>query len=79
MRQIMVSKSVEIYQQGDFEIEIWHDGGNFEAWLTREGYGVSELMFGMPKAQQSIEAFRGMVEANLDEYMAIYDERYGEV
>lgn len=68
---------MRIYHHGEFMVVINYSEDNFEAWLARLNYGIMELMFGMPASQQTRDEFFQLVEYNLDEYMAIYDERHG--
>ena len=69
------------YQQGKFYIDIVDNGKGFEAWITGKKYGVSDLMFGMPKKQATEditeEHFLELVEASFSEYAAGYIEEYG--
>lgn len=65
-----------------YYIDILDNGTDFEAWITREDYGVSSVMFGMPKQQGedilNFDDFRKLVEANLEEYVEGYEEDYPE-
>ena len=70
------------YEDEEFFIDIHEKPDMYEAWLTRKNYGVSSLMFGVPKVQpvdnsvMTPEEFLDMVERNLEEYEAYYDEEY---
>ena len=65
-----------------YYIDILDDEENYESWITREGYGVSSIMFGCPKQQRdgilTFDDFRSMVIDNLPEYIESYEEDYPE-
>ena len=65
----------------DFLIDIVRIGdGGFEAWIYRQSYGVKNLMFGVGRAfsGDDIDAFIETVEANMYDYMKLYDDEYKE-
>lgn len=51
-----------------FIITIVESDTMFESWITHEGYGRMEYMFGIEKGMVSKEEFIELVEANADEY-----------
>ena len=66
------------YEHRGFLVDIVTTGETYEAWLSREEYGVKSLMFGVPKEQQSLDEFLEIVEANLYEYEEGYDREYAD-
>lgn len=66
------------YESGDYYVDVVELDNVYEAHITRKGYGVTDFMFGAPKEQQSLKKFVEIVEANLDEYKSLYDERHAE-
>ena len=76
----LTTTSVTRYEDGDYLIDIVEDNELFEAWLSHKDYGISTLMFGVPKRQEGnkiempFEAFRILVETNLDDYKATYED-----
>lgn len=63
------------YTDGKFLIDIVETPDTFEAWLAYENYCVSELMFSVPKGQQTYDEFLETVEANLPDYERFYAEK----
>ena len=61
-----------IYEKAGFYIEIIETPDCYESWIQYEDYGVKELMFGVPKAQQTLEEFLEIVEAYFDEHACFY-------
>ena len=75
------------FESGNWYIDIVETKDEFNAWLTRKGYGVSSHMFGSPKTQHpndrpaltvSFDDFCDLVEGNLREYKALYNEDYAD-
>lgn len=69
------------YRDGEFIVEIIFDGETFDAWLSADGYGIKELMFGLPIEQPDgtrydWELAEQIVEVNLEEYEDSYREEY---
>lgn len=54
---------------GKHLIDIVETKTNFEAWITRTGFGVSYLMFGIPKRQTDRKS-----EISFDEFLEIVKE-----
>lgn len=82
-------KKVENVQITRFEtecffIDIVEDEANFEAWLQEKQYGISSLMYGVPKHQvvrnETIDVdfdfFCEMIESDLDDYIYEYYAEY---
>lgn len=46
----------------------------FEAWIYGKNNGFKMLMFGMPAKQQSYEMFKEIVEANVEDYIQLFEE-----
>ena len=71
------------YEQDGFWIDIVENTEDFEAWLTAKNYGISQLMFGVPKKQPTWgdiqhDIFLELVENNFDEYAELYMINHGE-
>lgn len=60
------------YKDGEFYIDIVELESTYEAWLSHNSYGISDLMFGVPKTQQSLHEFVELVEINLVDYERYY-------
>lgn len=59
------------YESNDLWVDVIETEDNFEAWTTLKDYGVSNLLFGMPKYQPvnedvDYDSFVEIVAANLD-------------
>lgn len=72
------SITIVTYEHGEFLVDIVTTSDTYEAWIYREEYGVKNLMFGVPKEQQTLDVFLEIVAANVEEYGANYDEEYVE-
>lgn len=88
MRKLSINTTT--YDAGDgFCVDLVNDLSEkmFHAYLYHEGYGIKELMFGVPYVQPStgeretLISFAEMVEANLaaQPYKAWYREQYMDV
>lgn len=66
------------YEAGDYWIDIVELPNEFESWITHKNYGVSDLMFGCPKQQQTLDSFIDLVRCNLADYIALYKEDHEE-
>ncbi len=59
----------------DFFVEVVKKGSGrdseYEAWLGKDGSGVMDFMFGL--ISHSEQEFLDIVEANLDEYVSMWD------
>lgn len=74
-------RPIEKYQYNDdyfvdIVITTYDSTTVFEAWLYRKNCGIKMLMFGMPSYQQSFETFKEVVEANVEDYIPLYEEDY---
>lgn len=70
--------SITTYECGEYMVDIATTSDSYEAWIYRKEYGVKDLMFGMPQAQQTLDEFLDIVEANIEDYAKGYDEEYAE-
>ena len=81
---IKSAEKVSRYEFGEFYVDIVDGADDYEAWITGKRYGVSSLMFGIPKKNQfhgveyteSKRSFLAMVESNLDFEIAAYINEY---
>jgi hypothetical protein len=75
------------FEDGPFWVDIVDAGEAWEAWLTHNRYGVSDLMFGWPKVQHpkhlngeaevwDFDRFCKIVENNLEEGEADYRKEH---
>lgn len=60
----------------DFMVDVVKTDYGYEAYLYKSTYGVRDLMFGLQ--EDDLEKFIDIVEANLVEYMHMYNEEYGD-
>ncbi len=75
MRMKKTKTLVERFRRGDYYIDIYVYGDYYcEAFLVRRDCGTSSLMFGEYDADY--DEFCERVDANLDEYIKVYEERY---
>lgn len=58
----------------NFMVDIVVTEYGYEAFLYKSNYGVKSLMFGLQ--EKDIDVFVEIVEANLLDYMSIYEENY---
>ena len=74
----MKKSSVKItrYTSGKFYVDIVEKSNDWEAWIGHNSYGVSDLMFGIPKKGTDFDLFMELVLCNLPEYKAIYKDEY---
>ena len=74
----MKKSSVKVtrYTSGKFYVDIVEGRKTWEAWLQHNRYGVSKLMFGIPKCDADYDLFLMIVEANLPEYKSAYKFDY---
>ena len=61
---------------GGFMVDVVTTSDTYEAWIYHKDYGIKELMFGMPKKQQSYEKFIEIVEWNVDDDIFAYMEQH---
>lgn len=69
----------EAYSFGvDFIVDIVETTDCYEAYLYEKHCSIKDLIFGMPKEQQSKKEFINIVEANLlnDNYINDYKEEF---
>lgn len=76
MRESKRFKEVNVYEYGDFLIEITVSNKDYEAWIRHEDYGIAQLMFGQERKDVTYAVFKAMVYENLDEYIELYREEY---
>lgn len=69
-----INTTITRYASGEWYIDIVESRDTYEAWLQHRRFGVSELMFGMPKEQQTRDEFMECVSAVLPDYKASYRE-----
>ena len=69
-----VTRTYKPSADSPYTVDIVTLGDTYEAWLYHDGYGVKNLMFGVPIAQQTYEQFVYLVELNMEEYIGIYAE-----
>lgn len=73
------NQKITRYEYKKYYIDIIETKTDFEAWITGKRCGLSSLMFGECKVQPvcenpTFESFLDLVECNLPEYVALYDE-----
>ena len=75
-------KITRYYAGGGFYVDIIDMGDSFEAWLTHEDIGISELMFILPVKQPdhtlTMHEFVEDVENALESYKIDYNSEYRE-
>ena len=75
-------KELNLYEDGDFFVEIRVAKRGYEAWINHKDYGISMLMFGIMKNNgtnhTTYSQFVDMVDGNLDDYKERYMKTYGE-
>lgn len=88
MKRVFENRPIKTYQyNSDYYVDITAFAGKTpdendvrEAWLYHKDYGVKMLMFGCPAKQtygyQEYDAFLAMVEANVEDYIKLYQESY---
>ncbi len=80
IQEITDSCPTMTFEVGDtgFMIDIVDDLENdsYEAWLYHRGYGVKDMMIGMPKTQGDFRMFTSYVSAHIDCDMCYYQHRY---
>lgn len=77
------NQKITRFEDGDFYIDIVESESDFEAWITEKEYGLSALMFGVPRKQAdaddvSFTSFCELIESNLDDHKANYIAFVGE-
>lgn len=70
-------QTITRYTHKDFYVDIVDTGKFTEAWITHPDYGISMFMFAYETEVVMERHFLELVEANFDEYAAIYSEEYG--
>lgn len=76
MEELSYQPKTRFYKDGKFIIVLVETETGFEAHLTRENYGDTDLMFGIPKTEKTTyEEFQEIVEGNLSIYERIYLEK----
>lgn len=63
------------YDNG-FRMDVVITENNYEGWIYHKDYGVKELMFGLPKFQQTYDEALEIFSYNVDEYIESYIEDY---
>lgn len=66
--------TTKTYEYGDYIIDIVITDTTYESWICAKGYGTKHIMFGMPKEQQSLDEYIGIVEANIEDYTDLCGE-----
>ena len=61
-------------EDGIWYIDIIDKNSIWEAWLSHDSYGISEMMFG--SYAPSLDEFCYLVESNLPDYKRGYKEQY---
>lgn len=61
---------------GDYVIYIKETRTSYESYLQNESYSIIDLMFGVPKGQQTLEEFISLVNVNIIDYINGYKEEY---
>lgn len=61
---------------GGFMIDTVQTDDTYAAYIYHKDYGVKDLMFEVPKSQQSYKYFLELVETNAAEYISHYAEEY---
>ena len=77
---IKAKTKIERYIVGEYFVDVIDDGETYYAWLSRQGFGVSMLMFGASKSDMvnGKKQFLDMVDSNLLGYIDIYEKDYGD-
>lgn len=55
-----------------FGSKLRNEDSLYEAWMYHKGYGVKQLMFGMPTDQQTEDEFKSIVFDSIEEYKDTY-------
>ena len=82
---IPTSTKLTAYADGDFRVIVAEFPDRFEAWLSHESCGVAELMYGLPKRNETDnlevteEDFVNFTEASLWEYKANFLNDHPEI
>ena len=78
-----VDCNITRFEDGEFWIDIIDSADSREAWISGKNYGISELMFGMPKKKENgreitFVEFCRLAEAAAKVIQKDYLEEYGE-
>lgn len=72
---------IGVWSHGEYTIEVCKEDedrpglASIDAYLQKEGYGIKSHMFGV-SAEESLDFFLELVEANLPDYIEWYEEEY---
>lgn len=80
MKEI-TSENITRFMHNDFVVTVIETDDDFEAWLHHKDYGVSALLFAVPKFQPHAKeitypGFLGMVESSIEAEIKTYTELY---
>ena len=59
-----------------FYVDVVELEDQYEAWLGHVQYGYSDFMFGILKKYGDLNYALHLIEANVDDYIASYQEKY---
>ncbi len=83
MKKITNTPVLETLGKGDFRVDIVLDTEEmvYSAWLYHKGYGIKDLMFGIPMIQsdgrfQPLSKMEYLVEGNIQQCIRFYKENY---
>ena len=68
------NRTLATFSHRDYIIEIFDEGECFDAYLSRDGYGVKTYLFAVSKKKTPFSEFIKLVDANLEEYEIDYEE-----
>lgn len=67
----------ETYEMGKgFMLDVVEERDTYEAWIWRQGFGVKDLAFGVPKSKTTKEEFIDLAEQNFTLHAKRYVEAY---
>lgn len=67
----------EVNESWFIEIAIDHAKETYEIFIFNASYGIKDLMFGLPvESIPTEECLLEIIEANVEQYMDIYEEEY---
>ena len=64
------------FEYDDFWVDVVEHEDYYEAWLTKKGYGISDMMFGELKEYGDLNHALSLFEANIEEYIEGYIDEY---
>jgi len=76
MKETKINVIKQFKVKRNYIVYLIEEKDSYEFYIQRKNYAVIELLFGLPKKQQSLEEAIEICKQNVDAYIRVYNDTW---